>query len=393
MHTTPASPPERTPLTVLCVIAALMLMWATLWPFNPYPRNGVAWLPNANALRFYDSGVVSSDAPLKPRAEAAPGDACAIEIYLRPLTHDDAGNLLTFASADNPDAVFLRQWRESLIIYRSRPIHGSGPKLTAYEVDNALRSHQLVLATISFGANGTTVYIDGKVVGQTTRFRIRRDELYRQIVLGNSPSNFQVWHGEIYGLAIYDGEVTQAHAAAHFAEWSGASSSQSTMPSISVAANHVLARYDFRERSGGLIHSEVASAPSLIIPARFSIQYKPWLDSPIEEFEWTRSWRHDVIENVIGFMPFGFVLGGLFALSRPRSQAILMATFIGFSLSFTVESLQYFIPRRDSSWTDVITNTTGTLLGALIAYPGLVRSALRLVYLIPPKHETEANQN
>ena len=121
------------------------------------------------------------------------------------------------------------------------------------------------------------------------------------------------------------------------------------------------------------------------------IPRKALLASPIDEFEWTASWRKDVIENILGFMPFGFVLCGLFALSRPRGQAILMATLVGGLLSLTVESLQYYIPRRDSSLTDIISNTTGSLLGALIAHPELVRFALRLAFLIPWKPKSEAN--
>jgi VanZ family protein len=84
-------------------------------------------------------------------------------------------------------------------------------------------------------------------------------------------------------------------------------------------------------------------------------------------------------------MPLGFVLCGFFALSRSRGQAILISTLCGGFLSFSIEFLQYYIPERGSGWTDVVTNTTGTLLGALIAHPELVRFALRLVHLIPPR--------
>ena len=134
------------------------------------------------------------------------------------------------------------------------------------------------------------------------------------------------------------------------------------------------------------------SAPPLMIPPHFSVPHKPLLASPIEEFDWTPSWRADVIANILGFMPFGFVLCGFFALSRPRPQAILISTLVGGLLSFSVESLQYYIPQRDSSLTDVISNTTGTLLGALIAHPELVRFALRLVFLIPWKRDSEASR-
>jgi VanZ family protein len=392
VHTTSALSPERRPLIVLCVIAALLLMYATLWPFNPLPANGVSWLPDASAIRFQHSGVVVSSEPLKAPATQPTGDTCAIELYLRPYDNDEAGNVLTFSSDDNPDAVFLRQWRDSLIIYRSRPVHGRGPKLTAYEVDHVLHAGMLAFITITSGPQGTTIYIDGKVAGTTTRFRVPRSELYRQLVLGNSPSEYQVWHGEIHGLNIYDDEITPAEAAARFEEWSAASPSESTTTSSSGNPTHLLARYAFRERGGNIIHSDVASAPLLTIPPHFFIRYKALLASPVSEFDWTPNYRADIYSNILGFMPFGFVLCGLFALSRSRGNAILLATLVGGLLSFSVEFLQYYIPRRDSSCTDVISNTVGSLLGALIAYPALVRFALRLVFLLPSKRESEANQ-
>ncbi len=364
-------------------------MYATLWPFNPYPQNGVAWLPDANAIHFQHSGVVFSSESLKAPAEQPAGEACTIEVYLRPVPVADAGNFLTFSSDDNPEAVFLRQWRESLLIDRVKPVRGSPPKFIEFEAENVFRAGQIALLTITSGPHGTSVYIDGKVVATAGHFRVPRSDLYRQIVLGNSPTSFQVWHGDIYGLAVYDDEISPSDAAAHFAAWSGGSSSSSSPGD----ETHVIARYEFRERSGSIIHSDIASAPPIIIPPYFSIPRKPLLASPIEEFVWDASWRRDVIENILGFMPFGFVLCGLFALSRPRGQAILMATVVGGLLSFSVEFLQYYIPRRDSSLTDVISNSTGTLLGALIAHPELVRAALRLVFLIPAKRKSAASSS
>jgi VanZ family protein len=389
VQTTPAFFPERKPLAVLCVLAALALMWATLTPFNPHPHNDIAWLPGANGVRFGGSGIIWSEASLQ-HAAASAQDACAIEIYLLPFTDDDAGNFLTFSSDDNLDAVFFRQWRESLLVYKSTPRKRLAPKLVDFEVDDVMRVKRLSQLTISSGPHGTTVYLDGKVAQSDPHFRIHLADLYRKIVLGTSPSNFQVWHGEIRGLAIYDEEISPAQAATHAAEWSSGSSSSAA---ITEDTTHILARYDFGERSGNVIRSEIASAPPLLIPEHFSFPHKPLLASPMEEFEWTRSYRNDVIANILGFMPFGFVLCGFFALSRPRGRAILISTLVGGLLSFSVEFLQYYIPRRDSSWTDVISNTTGTLLGALIAHPELVRFALRLVFLIPWKRGSEASSS
>ena len=382
MPTSLSVPPERKPLAILCVLAVLALIYATLWPFNPTPRNGVSWLTDANGLRFTGGGIVLTNGALQPVQGADSGDSCAIEIYLRSVTQDDAGNLLTFSSDEDPDAIFLRQWHESLLINRATHPRGHTPGVILFEVDDVLRLNQLVLVTISSGPDGTTLYIDGKIAGSDPKFHIRRSALYRQVVLGISPSTFDDWKGEVRGLAIYGEQVSPAEAAAHYAQWTKATRPEET--------NHLLARYDFSERGGNTIHSDVASAPALVIPDHFFIPRKTMLTAVGDQFEWTAIWRQDVLQNVIGFMPLGFVLCGFFALSRSRAQAILISTICGGLLSFSIEFLQYYIPRRDSGWTDVITNSTGTLLGALIAYPGLVRAALRIVHLIPAKRIGEA---
>ncbi|MBV8514726.1 MAG: VanZ family protein [Acidobacteria bacterium] len=385
MPPTSIASPEQKPLAILCMLAVLALLYATLQPFNPYPRNGVTWLPDANGLRFAEGGIVLSDGALQPTATTGPADSCAIEIYLRPLTREDSGNLLTFSSDENPDALYLRQWRRSLLLDRSRSPHKQGRELIEFRVDNAMQLDELVLVTVNSDPRGTTAYVDGKFDGSSPTFRIRPSELYRQIVLGNSPSDFKGWQGEIRGLAIYDHEISAAEAAEHYAEWSGGSP-----VSQAEEASHLLARYDFRERGGSVVHSEVARAPSLMIPVHFSIPRKPMLNSVSNEFEWSCRYRRDLIANIVGFMPLGFVLCGFFALSRSRPQAILLSTLCGGGLSVFIEFLQYYVPQRGSGWTDVITNTTGSLLGALIARPELVRLALRLVFLIPWKSDTEA---
>jgi VanZ family protein len=388
VQNTSAFAPERKPLAVLCILAAFALMWATLRPFNPHPHNDVSWLPDENGLRFGGSAIVFSEEPLRPEAHSAPpDDECAIETYLLPFKGDDEGNFLTFSSDDNLDAVFLRQWRESLLIYKSTPLKGRGPKLVDFEIDGVMRVKQLVLLTISSGPHGTTVYVNGKLSRSNPHFRIHLADLYRKLVLGTSPSNFQVWHGQMRYLAIYDQEISADQAAAHYAGWSGGLSSSGKEEE---SPSHILARYDFSERSGNVAHSQISSGPPLMIPQRFSIPHKPLLASPIEEFDWSPSWRGDVIANILGFMPFGFVLCGFFAVHRSRGQAILISTIVGGLLSLSVESLQYYIPLRDSSLTDVMSNTIGTLLGALIAHPVLVRFALRLVFLIPSKRNSEA---
>jgi glycopeptide antibiotics resistance protein len=57
---------------------------------------------------------------------------------------------------------------------------------------------------------------------------------------------------------------------------------------------------------------------------------------------------------------------------RSRWRAILFTILSGAGLSFAIEVLQFYIPQRGSGITDIITNTLGAALGALLARPRIV---------------------
>ena len=48
-------------------------------------------------------------------------------------------------------------------------------------------------------------------------------------------------------------------------------------------------------------------------------------------------------------------------------MAVGLAVVVGFGVSFAIEYLQAYLPSRDSSLRDLVTNTAGTLIGALAA--------------------------
>jgi glycopeptide antibiotics resistance protein len=70
--------------------------------------------------------------------------------------------------------------------------------------------------------------------------------------------------------------------------------------------------------------------------------------------------------NVLLFMPFGFGLAEkLRERGKSRSTTAAIAFVAGVLFSYTVETLQIYIPTRDSGWGDVITNSSGSVLGFL----------------------------
>jgi len=72
-------------------------------------------------------------------------------------------------------------------------------------------------------------------------------------------------------------------------------------------------------------------------------------------------WLADGVANVGLFLPFGLAAGW-------RARSSWRVVLAGGLLSTTIELLQMAIPGRDPSLRDIIANTAGSALGALLAY-------------------------
>ena len=74
----------------------------------------------------------------------------------------------------------------------------------------------------------------------------------------------------------------------------------------------------------------------------------------------------DAFLNVLLFTPFGFGLAQkLRERGRSRRFTFVVVLIAGALFSYTIEFLQIYIPERDSGWEDVVTNSTGSILGFL----------------------------
>lgn len=75
----------------------------------------------------------------------------------------------------------------------------------------------------------------------------------------------------------------------------------------------------------------------------------------------------DLVVNVLAYAGFGYVtVLWLRAWMRP-GHALLLASVLSFLLSFGMESLQSYLPRRVPSLIDLVTNGGGGVMGALVA--------------------------
>ena len=91
----------------------------------------------------------------------------------------------------------------------------------------------------------------------------------------------------------------------------------------------------------------------------------PWvfLTAPLPRY-WT---GFDVLSNVLGYAPLGFLLALALHRTRRHWPVIVLATLAGAVLSLSMETLQMFLPVRVPSNVDAALNVTGAWMGAAVA--------------------------
>jgi len=76
-----------------------------------------------------------------------------------------------------------------------------------------------------------------------------------------------------------------------------------------------------------------------------------------------------IIMNVLLFVPFGFLLFiALYTVERPTIQTYVLTVFLGVTFSCFIEAWQYFLPDRVADINDIIWNTVGVAIGAVLGH-------------------------
>lgn len=342
------------------------MLVAAFWPFRLHPDNRVTWLADQRGVHFGGEGVVLGSKKLEFSGSGAPAGV-SLELWVEPSQGKSTTTLLAVSSRRNPDQFRLRQDGDALLVLQ-QPFSSSGqPALTGLWVSHAFQAHQQSFISISSGAQGTTVYVDGVPTKKSSAFRLTDKDFSGQLIVGSAPDAYDTWKGVFLGMALFGRELSQAEVTEHYQAWlhGRPEDLQSDQP---------VALYVFEEGAGDIVHNLMTSASDLVIPRSFRIPFKPFLKAPWREFHFNRSYLRDVLINVSGFVPFGFFFCMYFSWVRENRKAVLATIVLGAVFSLTIEILQWYIPMRDSGTTDILTNTLGTALGALLYRSGTLHA-------------------
>jgi VanZ family protein len=360
---------------VLKILAAAVigtLLAITLWPFNPWPRNEVSWLHDEDGLGLCSHGTILSVAQF-PNEAGAENEPFSLEFWMVPWRDEGSTVMFAFYVWENTEQFVVRQdGLDVSVSHTTRQREEKDPHpLVAEEV---IAPNKGTLVTVTAGPKQTTLYVNDEARSSSQSFGLSRKNLTGELVIGTSPVENEPWCGILRGIAIYKNELTAQEVASHYKTW------LSNREEGRIDKRSILALYLFRERSGRLVRNEIQPGVDLRVPNHYTILRRNVLLSPWKEFrpEWT--YVRDVIVNVLGFIPLGLILYPYFLLARASRWPLLMACLTGAGLSLIIEILQSFLPTRGSGWTDVITNSAGTALGASLCYSGVAQDILKKLF-------------
>lgn len=347
-------------LRAICALVLLGILVAGLWPFHA-PRNEVSWLSHKSGLLFGRYGSIMSAGRFKAQPSQA-DSSCSLEIWLEPRRAKASGTILAFYWPESRVVPFaLRQSLGDLELVRRSDDASPHTKRDKVYVDDLFLSHQgQMLITISAGQSGTTFYADGALVKKAPNFKFSSQELTGQFVMGNAPATTDEWSGQVSGLAIYDRGLTADEVSQHYETWTNGKQAGLA------ASEGAVALYLFNEGEGNVVHNHVDPATDLLIPERFFVLHEAFLERPWNEYRPDWNYWKDVGVNIAGFIPLGFFSCAYFSSMQTTRRAVLLTIAFGFAVSLTIEVLQAFLPTRDSGMTDLLTNTFGTALGAIL---------------------------
>ncbi len=298
------------------------------------------------------------------------GQPCSVEILVRAQFLGDVHTFLSFYAGNDFLPFELRQYSQGLLIFRRFEDAQNHVSSAEVDVEHVFRRGHATLITITSGLGGTKIYLNGELAQTAPAYHIYASNFAGELLLGTAPFNYDVWSGDISGLALYGQELDAQRVHRHFFEWteSGGLPADPT--------ENALAQYFFAERSGTIVHNEASGQPDLEIPEHFQVPHKEFLSPPWKEIAPFWIYVDDLVRNIVGFMPLGMLLYLYLARRHSGRQAALQAIVMGGLTSLTIEILQAYVPQRYSGMTDIITNTSGTGLGVVLLQPKAIRVML-----------------
>ena len=352
----------------------LAILFFGLWPFGyPIPNRvtvvseppGILFMGGKGRAKLNAGGVVYTSEPLTiQRASwAAPNGSMTLVFKAEAASGftSGVGTIVAFCDEENALKLLFGQWRTHLLIRTFFFANDKRGPYTEISVRDVLAPGKAVLISVTSGPAGTTIYQEGELTRRIADVRLLpegTDFSGYKIYLGNEPEVRAPWKGEIYGLELFSHALTADEVFENYRGWTD------NPPSVTNPGANEVVKYTFVNVKGMKVPNALNDLNGLLIPERLDLKQRTLERSIGYEVD-----VDDVVVNVLGFFPLGFF--GIFWLrhskKRPIAGIAALVVLVGFGMSFGIELAQAYMPTRNSSLLDLISNLTGTILGVLAA--------------------------
>jgi hypothetical protein len=365
---------KQIPLSLIISLLVIAIFGILIFGLNPkdfYFSNNVIRMPGSTGIKFGKYGIAYTEPFFEAiQNKISEPSEFSFEICLKPENPEEGrfNFIIVLHNGKDSDQLLMAQWRTH-IIFMNGDDYNYKKRIKRISIDTATIPKGIFYITVTTSKEGTKIYLNGQLLRKKKdlKLKIPNEGMKPRLILGNSVYGRDSWNGTIYGLAFYQYELTSHNVSLHYNQWL----KEKNFSFVKRENPYSLYVFDGNSSLWCLDHSGLNN--HIIIPSRMKILKKKFLDMPTDFFDFVSRHTQDVILNLIGFIPFGFILAG--ALIRLDSSigkhSQLIAVIIGFLLSLTIESIQSWIPSRDSNMLDLILNSFGTLIGATIYRPVL----------------------
>jgi hypothetical protein len=278
-------------------------------------------------------------------------------MWLQPSRTIASNTLLSFYTSRNISFA-IRQQVDDVAFQRGPRQPGRQVEMNSIDVAHVFRRDKNVLITITTNARIATGYLDGETAIVSATFGLSSKDFVGELIVGHAPDDNDNWSGKLWGLSIYNYELSAAEVRQHYDLWAKGDHPQGSEMQSPVAL------YLFNEKADRTVRNQVGSEPDLYIPQYYEVADRPFLSPPWKEFYPGWGYYENLGLNIVAFIPLGFFLRAYFKAGKCIRRAALTSVIAGLLVSLTIEILQAYIPTRNSGMTDLITNTLGTGIGA-----------------------------
>jgi VanZ family protein len=358
----------RSRASVVCITLCIGYLIAGLWPFNFHAHNKAQWSPDGEGLHFEPLAIVTSSGTIS-LGSAPPGAngteaICSIEMLISTEMEATSSirSLISIYDGSFPENLFAAQWKDAFLVrIPLAPSHGRR-KYREIGVDNALPPGKRRHLAITFGAGGTSLYIQGRLAETYPRLALRPGSLEGELIVGDSANGSPAFTGTLFGLALFNRTLGPTDVDRHRLLWETGRAGE-------IAAERGLAGlYLFNQAQGSMVADLSPFARTLVIPEYYRLIHKRLLVPPWANSGGALSQIQDITLNILGFVPFGFFCF-VWRRGRGRGRASSVAAALAASVivSAAIEVTQVFLPTRSSSLTDLMCNIAGGCVGVAMA--------------------------